>query len=73
MGNLEREEGEEEPEEVTVLNEVGSFDRVVVWSHETRLDEDDAFVKGLGEWIGFAEAVSHVFPACAQRSMYNRC
>ncbi|KAF6229325.1 hypothetical protein HO133_007441 [Letharia lupina] len=58
VGNLEREEGEQEQEEVTVLNEVGSFDKVVIWSHETRLDEDDAFVKGLGEWIGFAEAIN---------------
>lgn len=68
QGDLEGEEGEEEEqEEVTVLNEVGSFEKVVVWNHESIVDGDDAFVKGLGEWIAFAEAVSHVFPAGAQR------
>ncbi len=63
----EGEEGEEEQEEVTVLNEVGSFDKVVAWNHESVVDGDDAFVKGLGEWIAFAEAVSHILPARAQR------
>ena len=65
-GYLEEEEGEEQ-EEVAVLNEVGSFDRVVIWNHESMVDGDDAFVKGLDEWVVFAEAVSHVFPACVQR------
>ena len=66
-GYLEQEGGEEEQEEVSVLNEVGSFERVVIWNHESMVDCDDAFVKGLDEWVAFAEAVSHVFPACAQR------
>ena len=56
-------EGEEEREEVTVLNEVGSFQNLFVWNHESMVDGDDAFVKGLNEWIGFAEAVSHVLQA----------
>lgn len=71
MGDLDGEEGEEEREEVTVLNEVGLFDKVVIWNHESIVDGDDAFVKGLGEWVGFAQAVSHVFPKCTQRYMYN--
>ena len=49
-----------------MLNEVGSFEKVVIWNHESTVDGDDAFVKGLSEWIGFAEAVSHDSPACAQ-------
>ena len=60
QGDLEGEEEEEEQEEVTVLNEVGSFEKVVIWNHESIIEGDDAFVKGLREWIAFAEAVSHV-------------
>ncbi len=68
QGDLEGEDGEEESRKiVTVLNEVGSFEKVVVWNHESIVDGDDAFVKGLGEWIAFAEAVSHLYPARAQR------
>lgn len=71
MGHLDGEEGEEEQEEVTVLNEVGLFDKMVIWNHESVIDGDDAFVKGLGEWIGFAQAVSHAFPTRTQRHIYN--
>ena len=66
QGDLEGDEGDEEQEEVTVLNEVGSFEKVVIWNHESIVDGDDAFVKGLGEWVAFAEAVSHVSSARAQ-------
>ena len=44
-------------EETDILQEVGSFDEVIIWGHESLVEGDDAFVKGLGEWIGFAEAV----------------
>lgn len=52
---------EEEQGEVTILNELGSFDKLLIWYHESMVDGDDPFVKGLAEWIGFAEAVSGVF------------
>ena len=64
-GDCEREgEGgrEGEQEDMTVLNEIGSFDNLFLWNHETMINEDDAFVKGLSEWISFAEAVSHACP-----------
>ena len=52
-------EDDEEPEEETgSLEEVGSFDEVVVWGHESVAEADDPFVKGMDEWINFAEAVS---------------
>ena len=73
MADLDGDEGDEEQEEVTMLNEVGSFDKVVIWNHESMVDGDDAFVKGLGEWIGFAQAVSHVFPVSTQRQMESHC
>ena len=57
-GDLAGEEGEEEQEEATLLKEVGSFEKIVVWNHESMVNGDDAFVKGVSEWIDFAEAVS---------------
>ena len=48
---------DDEEEEVRDLREVGAFDKIVLWGHEESVEGDDAFVKGLGEWVGFAEAV----------------
>ena len=52
---------EEEEEQVAVLEEVAAFEEVVVWDHEKVVEDDDGIVKGLAEWIRFAEAVSLVF------------
>ncbi|MCJ1454305.1 hypothetical protein MMC28_004657 [Mycoblastus sanguinarius] len=54
---MQREEDEEGEVEPKTLREVGSFNEIVLWGHESVVDGDDAFVKGLGEWVGFAEAV----------------
>ena len=55
-------EGEEEGEgEGEGLEEVASFDKLVLWGHESLVEGDDMFVKGVEEWIGFAEAVSFAF------------
>ena len=62
-GELEG-EGDEEGEELEegqALEEVASFDRIVLWGHESLVEGDDPFVKGLEEWIGFAEAVSPAY------------
>ena len=71
--DVENEEGYEmeEQEEITIWREVGSFDNLLLWNHESMIDGNDAFVKGLSEWIGFAEAVSHVFPVCGRRIVRN--
>ena len=53
-------DAEEEQEEVGILNEVGTFDEVVVWGHGDVVEDDDSFVKGVTEWVGFAEAVSRL-------------
>ena len=58
--DFDGEEGEEEQEEATLLKEVGSFEKIVVWNHESMVNGDDAFVKGVSEWIDFAEAVSNL-------------
>lgn len=54
-------ENEEADEEVKVLDEVATFDEVVVWGHEQIVDSNDGFVRGMAEWIPFAEAVSSAF------------
>ena len=56
----EEEGDEDETEPVKMLEEIGSFDEVVVWGHEQVPAEDDVFVRGMEEWIGFAEAMHSV-------------
>lgn len=46
------------PTEVRVMEQVGSFEEIVVWSHEAVPESEDVYVKGIEEWIGFAESVS---------------
>ena len=76
-GGYEREEEkgerEEEQEDMTVMNEIGSFDNLLLWNHESMINEDDTFVKGLSEWIRFAEAVSHPFLIRRRRYEHDRC
>lgn len=50
--------GDEGNEEMGVLEEVAAFEEVVVWDHEKVVEDDDGVVKGMEEWIRFAEAVS---------------
>ncbi|MCJ1446206.1 MAG: hypothetical protein MMC23_006711 [Stictis urceolatum] len=50
-------EEEEDKAEVKILEEVGGFERVVLWGHEELPGESEEFVRGVGEWIGFAEGV----------------
>ena len=57
-GEEEEGEGEGEGEE---MEEVASFDKLVLWGHESLVEGDDVFVKGVEEWIGFAEAVSPAY------------
>ena len=75
-GDYEREKErgqEDEQEDIAVLHEIGSFDNLLLWNHESMINEDDAFVKGLSEWIGFAETVCHAFPVCQRRYVHDRC
>ena len=60
--NEENRKKEEELEEegIKVLEEVATFEELVVWGHEAVPEADDVFVKGVEEWIRFAEAVSLV-------------
>ncbi|KAK8211820.1 ribonuclease H2, subunit C [Phyllosticta capitalensis] len=52
------EEDEDEEAEIRVIEEVGQFDRVVVWGHESVPDEvEDPYSRGLTEWLSFAQAM----------------
>lgn len=46
--------------DVKQLNVQGTFDEVMVWGHEAVAGEDDAFVRGVTEWMGFAQAMHAV-------------
>lgn len=56
----EDEENREAEEDVKILEEIGTFDEVMVWGHEQMPAGDDVFVRGIEEWIGFAEAMHGV-------------
>jgi ribonuclease H2 subunit C len=50
--------GEEEAAEpVKVLDALATFDEITVWGHDQVPATDDPFVKGIEEWISFAEAI----------------
>ena len=54
----ENEELEGNQVQEKALQAMGRFDAITVWGHESIISEDDAFVRGVEEWITFAEAVS---------------
>jgi hypothetical protein len=69
--NLDEQQEEEEEEdssstpETKLLNQLATFDKIVVYGHEVQPDaQEDVYVKGMEEWIGLASAVSF-FPASA--------
>jgi ribonuclease H2 subunit C len=59
----EDEEGEDEDEDMEVVQigiaeQVGEFDEVIVWGHGGQVDEaQDGLVRGVREWIGWAESM----------------
>ena len=48
--------GEEEVE-VKMLEQKGPFEEMVIWGHESVPENDDVYVRGVEEWVAFAEAV----------------
>ncbi len=60
-GGGEEEDDDEEEEEAKVLEDVAAFEELVIWGHEAMPEGDDPFVKGVEEWVKFAEAVSQLF------------
>ncbi|KAJ4351569.1 uncharacterized protein N0V89_006912 [Didymosphaeria variabile] len=57
---IDEEDGEDEQEtaEVKIAERIGDFDEVVVWGHGGEVEgEQDMFIRGVKEWMGFAEAM----------------
>lgn len=55
-------EEEEEEEPTKILEQTSTFDEFVVWSHErVPVSSEDPFMKGVEEWVRFAEVVSWRF------------
>jgi ribonuclease H2 subunit C len=50
-------EDEQVAEPTKILEAVAAFDDVTVWGHDQVPGSDDAFLKGIEEWIAFAEAI----------------
>jgi ribonuclease H2 subunit C len=50
-------ESDENGESVGILETQGTFNDFIVWGHETLPAADDTFVKGVEEWLKFAEVV----------------
>ncbi|KAF2871725.1 ribonuclease H2, subunit C, partial [Massariosphaeria phaeospora] len=55
----DEEDGEESDNvDVKIAEQIGSFDEFVVWGHGEEVDAGrDMYVRGLREWVGFAEAM----------------
>lgn len=45
------------PEPVKVVESTAHFNELVVWGHDQAPEKDDAFVKGVEEWLAFADAI----------------
>ncbi|RDL39969.1 Uncharacterized protein BP5553_04309 [Venustampulla echinocandica] len=65
-------EGDEDAEEVPgvkVVEEMSEFDDIMIWGHETLADETDPYMKGVEEWVLFAERIhSH-----SEEEMKDEC
>lgn len=56
-------EVEELPEavETAPLHGKAQFDKIVIWGHESIAESsEDPYVRGIEEWVSFAEQVGHV-------------
>ena len=55
-------DGREDDVQLEVMNEVSSFDKVMVWEHEVLPDAQEAFGRGVEEWLAFAKTVHNTDP-----------
>jgi ribonuclease H2 subunit C len=47
--------------ETLVMDQHARFEEIMIWEHEAVPEGTDVYVKGIEEWIGFAEAVCEYF------------
>ena len=43
--------------EVKMLETQATFDELVIWGHEVVPGDEDEYVRGVEEWVAFAEVV----------------
>jgi ribonuclease H2 subunit C len=65
--DLEDLEDEQDAEPVKIIDAVAMFDEFTVWGHDQIPAADDTFVKGIEEWVAFAEAI-HSQPLTEERT-----
>jgi len=57
--DLSADEGQDVPQEVVIMQEAASFDKLTIWGHEAVPSEsEDPYIKGVQEWIQCASSVS---------------
>lgn len=54
---VDDDEEPELPEPIKIVEELSSFNEMVVWGHDQIPNSEDNFVKGIEEWISFAAAI----------------
>lgn len=68
----EEEEEADVSEDTFAVEEVSTFDSVMIWNHETVPESsEDPYIKGVEEWIGMAEAVSDSYD-CEENSLTTK-
>ncbi|MCJ1239620.1 3'-5' exonuclease [Varicellaria rhodocarpa] len=60
-------EDEQREEPIRILEEEASFEEVIIWGHESLPAADDVHVRGMDEWVSWAEAM-HSFGDEKQKS-----
>jgi ribonuclease H2 subunit C len=63
----ELDEDPDPPEPTRLMEELATFDEVVVWGHDAVPADEEPAVRGLQEWIGLAEAM-HSYDGSAAAS-----
>lgn len=53
----EEDEESEMPDPIKIVDEVSSIQDMVIWGHDQVPASDNTFVRGVEEWITFAEAI----------------
>ncbi|KAI5289609.1 hypothetical protein KEM52_000727 [Ascosphaera acerosa] len=56
--NAQLSQAEQEFEQADALRVEGTFSELMLWNHEGLAKSDDPYVKGVEEWVAFAERVS---------------
>lgn len=60
-----KDEDDEDVIEESIMEEKADFEDLMVWGHEASPDEaTDPYLRGIQEWIAFAEVVGSLLPPC---------